>query len=502
VGNLFIVEIQSPGRLRLSRFDMKSKTLKPATWPIHLTDVRDRLSQQFEAVPPDVRFREIDANLLLARDPPTAVAPLPMLARELIRMRRIGHSVEPAALPLFPTTWAIVEFNQECIVNQVLPDLLNRYFSALGTGEYHVSVVSRGEPRQVIYQSDPLTATTDFAMADSAAELFRFGPRRVVAFAGHRGFAARAEPRTFTMALPPRLSGHWELFVEHRLGSLDAAVNQLRRRNLAVSFGILLVLLASVIMIIVASERARVLARLQMEFAAGISHELRTPLTVIQALTHNLTTGIVKDPTHVKEYARMVQSEARGLYSIVDQVLLFAETRSIRQRYDVGPVEVVEVVDHALAALTTQIQEVGTEIVTDIPDDLPVVRGSVAPLTHCLRNLISNALKYGYNVGGYSAIQVKGSTDSENNEVRISVIDNGPGIDPSDFPHIFEAFYRGRTVSPGTRGAGLGLYLVKHLIEAQGGRITFESRPGGSTFVLHIPIFNEELRYGSAAASG
>src|SRR5262249_33091579 len=156
---------------------------------------------------------------------------------------------------------------------------------------------------------------------------------------------------------------------------------------LAVSFGILLVLVASVVMIIIASERARVLARLQMEFAAGISHELRTPLTVIQALTHNLTTGVVKDPIHVKEYARMVQCEARGLSSIVDQVLLFAETRSIGKKYDVDPVEVVEVVDHALAALVSQIQEVGSEIVTDIPDDLPVVRASAAPLTHCVRNL-------------------------------------------------------------------------------------------------------------------
>ena len=100
------------------------------------------------------------------------------------------------------------------------------------------------------------------------------------------------------------------MLIEHRLGSLDAAVNRLRRRNLGVSFGVLLVLVAAVAMMIVAAKRERHLARLEMQFAAAASHELRTPLTVIQALTHNIHAGIVKDPRHMQEYVRMIQEEA------------------------------------------------------------------------------------------------------------------------------------------------------------------------------------------------
>ena len=83
------------------------------------------------------------------------------------------------------------------------------------------------------------------------------------------------------------------------------------------------------------------------------------------------------------------------------------------------------------------------------------------------------------------------------------IVDDGPGIDPVDWPHLFEPFYRGRSAGPGTRGAGLGLYLVQHLIEAQGGRVTVETgRPAGTTFTLHIPVFDDERRHVSPAASG
>ena len=169
-------------------------------------------------------------------------------------------------------------------------------------------------------------------------------------------------------------------------------MNQLRRRNLAVSFGILLVLAGS------RHDHHRQRARPGSGEAANaicsrVSHELRTLLAVIQALMQNITTGVIKDPVHVRN-AGMVQHEARGLASMVDQVLLLAETRSIRKRYAVGPVEIVEVVDHA-AALTAQIREGECSIVSDISDDMLRLRANAVSPTHCVRNLISNALKYG-----------------------------------------------------------------------------------------------------------
>jgi two-component system phosphate regulon sensor histidine kinase PhoR len=342
----------------------------------------------------------------------------------------------------------------------------------------------------------------DLSTADATAELFASRPPGAMPL-GERAFVGvRFGRDTFTMSVPPA-TGHWQIFVEHRLGSLDAAVDQLRRRNLAVSFGVFLVLVGSVIMIIVASERARMLARLQMKFAAGVSHELRTPLAAIQALSYNLAAGIVKEPEQIRQYARMVQDEANGLTSMVDQVLLFAETRPVRKKYDVGPVEVVDVLDKALSALASQIRELGCNIITDIPDDLPVVRANATSLAHCVRNLVSNALKYGMKSGNDSSIRIAVSNAPDDAEVRIRVIDEGPGIDPSDWPHIFEPFYRGREAGSRARGAGLGLYLVRHLIEAQGGRVTADNNTDtGSTFTLHVPVLIQALRNGSPVVSG
>ena len=153
---------------------------------------------------------------------------------------------------------------------------------------------------------------------------------------------------------------------------------------MAVSFATLIVLLGSVFMIILASERARALANQQVKFAAGVSHELRTPLAAIQALTHNLAAGVIRDPADVRQYAGMVHDEVRGLTGIVDQLSLFGETRSMRKKYEIGPVEIIEIIDDTLAILAAEIRESGCDVISEIPDDTPTVRANATALTHCV----------------------------------------------------------------------------------------------------------------------
>src|SRR5204862_7705270 len=129
----------------------------------------------------------------------------------------------------------------------------------------------------------------------------------------------------------------WALLVKHRAGSLERAVEQLRKRNLAISFGVLLVLGAGLITLVISSQRARTLGRLQMEFAAGVSHELRTPLAVIRSAAYNLRRGIVHDKEGVEQYASIVQEEARRLSDMVEEVLLCWEAQSGRQKYKLEP---------------------------------------------------------------------------------------------------------------------------------------------------------------------
>lgn len=488
IKSVFVVDNADSGNPRLLEFDEKSGTLKSADWPNELRDVEQQLIQQSnsssdqfdEPFPPQLR-----RNTFLARDPPVAVLPLAQF---------VPGGPRPA-LPwppfgALPIKWVIVTFDQDILVREVFPDLIARYFLPLGEGEYRLAVMTTAEPRRIVYQSDVEPTQRDFSNADSKADLFTFAPG---------GLNQPAIGRNGPFNPGARRPGHWQLVVEHRLGSLDAAANRLYYRNMAVSFGTFIVLLGSVIMIILASERARALANQQVNFAAGVSHELRTPLAAIQALTHNLAAGVIKNPVDVQQYAQMVHDEARSLTGIVDQVLLFGESRSMRKKYEIGPVEIVDIIDDALATLASEIHESGCDVISEIPDDAPTVRANATALTHCVRNLVSNAVKYGTKSTQGNSIRIVVTHNEQKREACIAVIDQGRGIAPADEPHILEAFYRGQDTTSGKRGAGLGLYLVKQLIEAMGGRITVETASGsGSTFMLHVPVFAQEHQSGTS----
>jgi signal transduction histidine kinase len=120
------------------------------------------------------------------------------------------------------------------------------------------------------------------------------------------------------------------------------------RRDLALSFGILSLLVVSVGMLIITTRRAQSLAKLQMDFVTTVSHELRTPLTVISLAADNIVHGVVNDKQHLAAYGAMIESQAHQLSALVEQVLLFAATRQGRQSYAFRPVDVCEIVDAAL----------------------------------------------------------------------------------------------------------------------------------------------------------
>ena len=117
------------------------------------------------------------------------------------------------------------------------------------------------------------------------------------------------------------MDGRWQLLIKHRAGSLEAAVTEARRRNLVISFGILLLLAASVGTIIISTGRAQKLARQQVEFVAGVSHELRTPLAVICSAGENLADGVVEAPAQVSQYGALIRNEGRRLTKMVEQGL-------------------------------------------------------------------------------------------------------------------------------------------------------------------------------------
>jgi signal transduction histidine kinase len=135
-----------------------------------------------------------------------------------------------------------------------------------------------------------------------------------------------------------------------------------------------------------------------------------------------------------------------------------------------------------------------------VPEGLPPVMVDGPALRSCLANLIANAVKYG-GTGRWIGITASTGQGRKGAEVRIAVTDRGLGISPKDLPHIFEPFYRGaEALSRQIRGNGLGLSIVKGIVEAHGGRVSAHSTPGsGSTFVISLPAYQGEE---SAVAPG
>jgi len=373
----------------------------------------------------------------------------------------------------------VIELDRDVIVKELLPALAEKNFSSRDETAYRIAVVRSGSPH-VLYSSAGEWKPEDIAQPDAVVELF--GAPRPAGFGGRRGGGG---PRgLFQGAL---VSEPWQLVVQHRAGSVERAVAEIRMRNLAIGFGILLVLGASLIVVVVSSQRAHTLGKLQMEFAAGVSHELRTPLAVIRSAAHNLRSGVVRDKEGVEEYAAIVQQEARRLSDMVEEVLLYAETQSSRKKYSVEPIDVTEVIDRAITNLSPTIDPEHCEVITRIDPDLPPAKADAAALTQCVQNLLSNAIKYG-KTGDKTQIEIDASNDPNAKEIRLIVTDHGQGIDAADHRQLFEPFYRGASIGSNVPGNGLGLHLVKRMMQAQGGRVTFTTADhGGASFTLHIP---------------
>jgi signal transduction histidine kinase len=272
-------------------------------------------------------------------------------------------------------------------------------------------------------------------------------------------------------------------------------VGAIRRRNLAISSGVLMLLTLAIGLIVVSARRAQSLARQQMEFVAAVSHELRTPVSVIGAAAGNLADGVVGDPQRVKKYGETIQGEARRLAETVERVLQLAGIAAGRAAAARLPVSPEKLIHDSLGACRAEIDAAGFTVETSIADDLPNVGGDVTALRSALQNLISNAVKYGGTAKWLrvSAKRPEPGTRLTADAVLFSVEDRGLGIDTEDKKHIFEPFYRGReAVSQQIQGSGLGLNLVERIAEAHGGNISVVTEPGkGSTFTLSLPAVHD-----------
>ena len=234
-----------------------------------------------------------------------------------------------------------------------------------------------------------------------------------------------------------------------------------------------------------AVRRETEMARLKSDFVANVSHDLKTPLSLIRMFGETLELGRAPDEATRREYYAVITRESERLTRLIDNVLDFSRIEGGRQRYDIAPHPVEPMVHEVVEAFRYPLAQRGFKVGVVVAPDLPDALMDPAAVKQALANLVDNAIKYS---GERRRLTVTARV--EDGRVAIEVADEGHGIPAGETERIFEKFYRiGRSETQGSRGSGVGLALVKHIVEAHGGSVRVESRPSeGSRFTLYLPV--------------
>jgi len=227
------------------------------------------------------------------------------------------------------------------------------------------------------------------------------------------------------------------------------------------------------------------LNKLKSEFISNVSHELKSPLTSIRMMTELLHHDRVRTEERKSVYYAAMLQESERLSHLIDNILDFSRMDEDRKKYDFTDLDLNELLATFLESTRERMTGTGFSIKYDCPDQVPQIRADKDAILQIIYNLVDNAIKF----SGKSR-QIDISLFAGENELQLSVKDYGIGISGKDQEKIFDRFYRAdEPRQMGIKGSGIGLTIVKRIIEAHKGHLTLESRPGeGSTFCVHLPI--------------
>jgi signal transduction histidine kinase len=244
-------------------------------------------------------------------------------------------------------------------------------------------------------------------------------------------------------------------------------------------------LLCGIALTIRATDREARLAQAKSNFVANVSHELKTPLSLLSLFSEILELGRVKNEEKKMEYYRIIRHESRRLNKMIDNILDFSKIEAGRKTYNFADGDMAEVIETVLSSYRYQIINSGFDVQTNIQPDLPPVLIDGDAMAQAISNLLDNAIKYSGEVK-----QLSITTETVRSDLSIEIADQGIGIPRAEQIKIFEKFYRvGNGLVHDVKGSGLGLSLVKHIVEAHKGTISVESDVGkGSRFTILLPL--------------
>ena len=278
---------------------------------------------------------------------------------------------------------------------------------------------------------------------------------------------------------------NWVLEIGFEKTDIESIARTAFWKNFFITLLTLIFLVLGLVLTIRATTREIRLAQAKSDFVSNVSHELKTPLSLIRLFIEILELGYVQSSEKKREYYRIINDESLRLSQLIDNILDFSTIESGHQVYNFESHDIGGIVPEVISRYGHHMDEVGFELNTITEENLPAINVDRDAISQALINLIDNSIKYSTEVKEIM-IEVK----KRNSRLLIEVTDKGQGIAKRYHKKIFDKFFR---VTAGlvhdVKGNGLGLALVKHIVEAHHGKITVESElKKGSRFIISLPI--------------
>jgi signal transduction histidine kinase len=366
-------------------------------------------------------------------------------------------------------------------------------FDRIASGRWELD---KGQARYFLTQLDPLRSSPyleQFTFAEALDEHFKapgtLGENEIYPFTfpGYRIFYRSDGPDRIAglavnedwvgQTLRPQLEG------ELKIG--DTTKQSLYIYGGATAL-VLVILSSGILLLLRDMSRESRTNRLRSDFVSSVSHELKTPITLVRLYSETLLRHEGLGNQERGEFYRIIMRESERLGRLVSQILTFSRVERGDQIYKLEAGDLVPAIAGIVDDYHEFLEHAGFSIERVLPDSVPPVRFDSAALSQAVINLLDNAAKYS---GDSRNIAVRLNVEDRN--VALEVEDQGVGIPKSEQEKIFERFYRIANGS-GKGGYGLGLFMVRHIMQAHGGRAEVDSEPGrGSRFRLVFPVVNE-----------